>query len=362
MPTTFDQWLQDMPGKSDLPFDTSRKTVYRVKELYAGYDPNHPNLGNAFDTKVKNWYLDSDNKPNKLNFTQNVAARLHDTSIGYALSAFTPPKKSIVGFMGGHDNQRDEPVFKQIALAARALRRKTYTIVTGGGPGLMEAANFGAFMAPYSDDQFNEALARLMTVPDMKDVDKWLKAAVDVRTTLLGTWNGDEKEESYNVGIPTWLYGYEPPNLFATHSAKYFFNSVREDGLVTIANGGIIFGPGSAGTVQEIFQDATVNYYVKGIQKPARMVLLGVDFWNPTAANDEATTYLMPNRKPAFPLLKALAGQSSARPPGIFSDHLFLTDSTEDAIAFIEKDGPDISAPEKEARLLRFKGRALSLY
>ena len=45
-----------------------------------------------------------------------------------------------------------------------------------------------------------------------------------------------ELPESVSLGIPTWYYGNEPPNLFASHAGKYFFNSVREDGLVSIAD------------------------------------------------------------------------------------------------------------------------------
>ncbi len=67
----------------------------------------------------------------------------------------------------------------------------------------------------------------------------------------------NDYEKCKSIGIPTWLYGHEPPAPFATHIAKYFANSVREDGLLTIAKHGVIFAPGSAGTTQEIFQDAT---------------------------------------------------------------------------------------------------------
>ena len=50
--------------------------------------------------------------------------------------------------------------------------------------------------------------------------------------------------------------------MFAVHIAKYFSNSIREDGLLAISHYGIIYAPGSAGTTQEIFMDATQNHYV----------------------------------------------------------------------------------------------------
>jgi len=87
-----------------------------------------------------------------------------------------------------------------------------------------------------------------------------------------------------SIGIPTWLYGHEPPAPFAIHIAKYFANSVREDGLLTIAKHGVIFAPGSAGTTQEIFQDATQNHYApynkshfKKYVSP--MILFRIDWW-----------------------------------------------------------------------------------
>ncbi|MFK7801885.1 MAG: hypothetical protein AB8G95_09655, partial [Anaerolineae bacterium] len=95
-----------------------------------------------------------------------------------------------------------------------------------------------------------------------------------------------------SLGIPTWLYGHEPPTCFATSIAKYFANSVREDGLLAIALNGVVFSPGSAGTIQEVFQDATQNHYNSfGIISP--MIFFGEQFWT--------------EKKPIYPLLYNLA-------------------------------------------------------
>lgn len=60
--------------------------------------------------------------------------------------------------------------------------------------------------------------------------------------------------------------------------AKYFDNSIREDGILSIARGGIIYTPGSAGTLQEIFQEAVQNHYLTfGYASP--MIFMGRDFW-----------------------------------------------------------------------------------
>lgn len=94
-----------------------------------------------------------------------------------------------------------------------------------------------------------------------------------------------------SLGVPTWLYGHEPPTPFATDIAKYFSNSVREDGLLTIAKGGVIFAKGSAGTMQEVFQEVTQNHYLSfGYASP--MIFLDEDYWT--------------NSRPIYPLLTKL--------------------------------------------------------
>ena len=64
-----------------------------------------------------------------------------------------------------------------------------------------------------------------------------------------------------SLAIPTWVSEGEPISQFASHIAKYFSNSIREDGLLAVASAGIVFAPGGAGTMQEIFQDAAQNAY-----------------------------------------------------------------------------------------------------
>jgi predicted Rossmann-fold nucleotide-binding protein len=81
-----------------------------------------------------------------------------------------------------------------------------------------------------------------------------------------------------SIGIPTWRYGHEPPNLFTAYHAKFFQNSIREDILLQICFGGLIITPGGPGTMQEIFQAACINAYSReGYDYP--MVFLGVQFW-----------------------------------------------------------------------------------
>ena len=108
--------------------------------------------------------------------------------------------------------------------------------------------------------------------------------------------------------------------MFPTAIAKYFANSEREDGLLTIATHGVIFAPGSAGTIQEIFQDAAQNHYrTSGCASP--MIFLGTRYWQHT--------------KPVYPLLQHLAAGEAYR------DLLCLTDSLDEAVERIKAFKPE---------------------
>jgi len=363
-PETLDQWLERLPGLAEIPFEIDRRALYRIADLYRGYDPKDPaSWTNAFDHAVYEWTLDpATSRARQLAPREVVAERLHDVAVGRNIDRFLSNAarqsgKPAVGFMGGHDTNRDDPAFQQVARIARSLRQAHFTIISGGGPGLMEAANFGAFMAPYTDADFEQALAVLKDHPQASDHAAWVASACEVRKNLLKRWNAREKTQSESLGIPTWYYGNEPPNLFASHTGKYFFNSVREDGLVSIASGGIIFGPGKAGTVQEVFQDAPLNFYRKKGTRATPMVLLGADYWNPSAGGGNSTP--TDGRKPVWPLLTTLARQAGDND---FTKALRCTDDAAAVVKFIS-DGHAAAMAESTTalqRVERFKGRALA--
>uniref|UniRef100_UPI00286DE816 LOG family protein n=1 Tax=Nocardioides sp. TaxID=35761 RepID=UPI00286DE816 len=119
-----------------------------------------------------------------------------------------------------------------------------------------------------------------------------------------------------SLGIPTWHYGHEPPNPFATAIAKYVRNATREAILLEVCDAGIVFLPGAGGTVQEIFQDGCENYYADE-SSVAPMVLVGVEHWTTTV--------------PAWPLLRSLA-QGRAMEP-----HVHLVDTVEEAVELLAR-------------------------
>ena len=173
--------------------------------------------------------------------------------------------------MGGHGLARDHGTYQQVAEISKMLTEKGYLMISGGGPGAMEATHVGAWFAGGPKEKLDEAVEVLSQAPKY-DHPHWLPTAFEVMDKFpCGPYR--------SLGIPTWLYGHEPPTPFATHIAKYFANSVREEGLLAIAKGGVIFAPGSAGTIQEVFQDITQNHYESfGYASP--MVFLNKEYWS----------------------------------------------------------------------------------
>jgi predicted Rossmann-fold nucleotide-binding protein len=350
-----DQWIAAFPDGSGIPFHLKPPGLYTVATLYDTYNPDRPGSWvGTYDQKAYDWFVDaSTEKPRKLSVAEAIAARLHDAVIETAIDSFLKNSATkVVGFMGGHDTSRRDPSYRQIASIARTLRRDGFQIVSGGGPGLMEAANLGAFLAPYADERLDDSLHIFGDV-DFKykqDPSPWINTACAVRKELLGDWKKPASPDSSNLGIPTWLYGNEPPNLFASVIGKYFYNSVREDGLVSVASGGLVFGSGNAGTVQEVFQDAVLNYYRKASVKPTPMVFLGTDFWHP-AAYDPVHFSPHTHPKPVFPLIEKLARDAS----NPFPDSLLLSDDPNAILTFLRQleSSPSGAPTLAEVRLAR---------
>ncbi len=260
------------PQIDGLPYRTTRRTLYRVDELYRGFDPAAPETyHDTVDAAVYRHWVNT-GRAVEADIRESLARRLHDHSITDALDDVVKGQR-VVAIMGGHGLARTAPGYAQVATMARQLTRSGHVLASGGGPGAMEATHLGAWLAHHPDAALAESLDLLSSAPLYHPPEPWLATAFAVRERFPA--NADTP---VSLGVPTWLYGHEPPNAFATHIAKYFANSVREDGLLTVATNGIIFTPGSAGTVQEVFQDATQNHY-ETVGDPSPMVFFGTDFW-----------------------------------------------------------------------------------
>ncbi len=272
------------PRLPALPFDPYRGALYTAQALYSDLEHGYATTPDAL---VYAWTRSLDHPPAT---KDTLAMSLHDHAIDNALTEVLTSlaAQTCVGVMGEHAAQRGTEAYATAATLGLRLAATGRTVLTGGGPGAMEATNLGAYLSAVPA-ALPEALDTLAAAPGFTPptgVDAWARAAFEVRDRYASSARP-------SLGVPTWFYGHEPPNVFATLIAKYFSNAIREDSLLSHCRGGIVYLPGNAGTVQEIFTATTESFYATETERIAPLVLVGRRYWTET--------------RPAWPLLRSLA-------------------------------------------------------
>ncbi len=286
-----------VPELLGSPLDLHRERLYRPTDLY-----DAPAYADTTDARAYAWSQTDHDRG------ASLAEALHDHAIDVALTSWVEGRR-LVGVMGGHALDRGTPGYADAARLGLRLG-VGHVVATGGGPGAMEAANLGAYVAGLDSPSpsLDEALDLLSVAPSFRpSVDAWVRAAFAVTGRFPGGAD--------TLGIPTWFYGHEPPNAMATAIAKYVRNAQREAVLLEVCHAGIVFLPGAGGTVQEVFQDACENYYADE-SSVAPMVLVGRTYWTEDL--------------PAWPLLRRLARGRPMEP------HVHLVDDVDGAAALFE--------------------------
>jgi uncharacterized protein (TIGR00730 family) len=135
-----------------------------------------------------------------------------------------------VSVFGSARTPRDHPRYARARALARRLGEEGFAIITGGGPGIMEAANRGAR---------------------------------EVGATSVGLGIDLPHEQAMNDWVDVAL------------TFHYFF--ARKVMFVRYASGFVVF-PGGFGTLDELFEAATLRQTQKIRYFP--IVLLGSDYWS----------------------------------------------------------------------------------
>ncbi len=243
-----------IPQNKELPFNIVQEKLYTQKSI------KELNIEKIHNSGYQNFF----EVPNI-----EIFKRIHDLSISYCLNDYLN-NKSVIGFMGGHNIGRNTDLYKDISLLSKKLSGSGYLIVTGGGPGIMEAANLGAYFSRDTEDNVIRTIKKLSSVP-LYTMDNYLNSSEKIVNTQL---NGSE-----NLSIPTLHYINEPINKFATRIAMFFSVHEREYWLLKRSNKAIIVAPGSMGTLNEIFSFLSQLKYDKNKEK-APIILFGKDFFS----------------------------------------------------------------------------------
>jgi len=125
--------------------------------------------------------------------------------------------------------KRDDPLYELTRKMGAAIARLGFTVITGGGPGIMEAANRGA----------KEAGGR-------------------------------------SVGCTIELPSEQPTNAYLDHCVRMHYFFARKTLLVKYSYAFVVM-PGGAGTLDELFEAVTLIQ--TGKIKNFPIVIMGTDYW-----------------------------------------------------------------------------------
>lgn len=134
-----------------------------------------------------------------------------------------------VAFFGSARLEQASPYFQQAQALAELLASNGFAIITGGGPGIMEAANKGASL-----------------------------------------------QQQPSIGLNIELPTEQKPNPYQTISLDFRYFFVRKVMFVRYAIGYVCM-PGGFGTLDEFFEALTLMQTHKTIPMP--LILFGSEFW-----------------------------------------------------------------------------------
>jgi hypothetical protein len=354
---------QPIPLIANPPFNPVHEGLYSANELLDGYDPANPaSVVNTIDYRCFIYFEQQGRTTVSDPYAGSMQA-IHDASVVRGMNVFLASHfkqgRRPVAIMGGHREVRGSPTYCAVAKIAKTLSEYGFLVASGGGPGCMEATHLGALFAGGTDAAMDKAINRLAAVPKLPEgMDKVLTSDAakkqwfidDEKAAGLAQWMeparliaeeraGSLTIENESLAVPTWHYGHEPFTPLATHVAKYFLNSIREDVLLTLASSGIIYSEGRGGTLQEVFQDAAQIYYRKD-SPITSMIFYDSKFWTAPETpepEDQRKVHL-----PVKALLKPLFVDSKNMTQAQFDQFVRISDDTGEVVKLIIDNAPGI--------------------
>ncbi len=136
-----------------------------------------------------------------------------------------------VSIFGSARTPPDDPYYQLATRIAAKLSQREFAIITGGGPGIMEAANKGAYEA-----------------------------------------------DGTSVGLNIALPEEQMPNPYQNVALDFHYFFVRKLMFVKYASAFVCF-PGGFGTMDEFFESMTLIQ--TGKSEPIKVMLIGKSFWGP---------------------------------------------------------------------------------
>jgi len=155
--------------KMDMPYNVYPNRLYTKNDLYDKYILGKPETYyHTLDQRIYRHYIETGKQATDIK--ESLARRLHDHSITDAIEDFLAgyDEKQVVAFMGGHGLLRSDVNYYKIAYISKILTEEGYLMISGGGPGAMEATHLGAWLAGKDEKSLQTAIDILKDAPDYK--------------------------------------------------------------------------------------------------------------------------------------------------------------------------------------------------